>query len=333
MEPMQTRYLGETGVAVSKLALGTMSFGNEADEQESARIYARARDAGINLFDCADMYSRGRAEEILGRLIGLQRDELVLTSKASLPMGAGANDCGASRYHIIRACEASLRRLNTDRIDVYFLHRYDPRTSLEEALRGLEQLVHAGKILYPAISNFAAYQTQRAIDIQERHGWTKLACIQPMYNLLKRQAEVELLPMAQANRIGAFPYSPLAGGILTGKYISKVPVESGRMLVNKSYQTRYANTDAASVAARFVEVAKREGMEPAALAVAWVAAHPGVTAPLLGARNVAQLESCLGAADISLSPALYAELSALSQAPAPATDRNDDGSEHDAWRR
>ncbi|HEX5659111.1 MAG TPA: aldo/keto reductase [Polyangiales bacterium] len=327
---MRTRFLGETGVAVSKLAFGTMTFGNEALEQESARIYHAARDAGINLFDCADVYSKGRAEEILGRLIATDRNEIVLATKATFPMSDGANDCGASRYHIVRACEASLRRLGTDRIDIYYLHRFDPRTSLEEALRGLEQLVRQGKILYPALSNFAAWQVQRAIDLQERHGWTKLACIQPMYNLLKRQVEVELLPMAQANAIGVLPYSPLAAGILSGKYLSR---ESGRMSTNKNYQVRYAHADAENVAARFIAIAQRIGVAPAALALAWVAHHPGVTAPLLGARSVQQLEPLLAAASLELSDALYAEISALTPAPAPATDRHDDGGDTDLWRR
>jgi len=330
---MKTRFLGETGLAVSQLAFGTMSFGNEADEAESGRIYARCRDAGINFFDCADVYSKGRAEEILGRLIRGQRDELVLTTKGTFPMSGGANDCGSSRYHIVRACEASLRRLDTDRIDIYFLHRFDPRTALDESLRGLEQLVQQGKILYPAVSNFAAWQTQRALDLQDRNGWAKLVCIQPMYNLLKRQVEVELLPMAEANRIGVFPYSPLAAGILTGKYSASARPDSGRMLVNRTYQTRYAGLDSDGVAKRFAALAQRVGTSPAALAVAWVAAHPAVTAPLLGARNVEQLASCLGAVDLTLSPELYAEIAALTPAPAPATDRTDDGSEFDLWRR
>ncbi len=333
MSAMQTRYLGETGVAVSGLAFGTMSFGGDADEAESARLYARARDAGITLFDCADVYSQGRAEEILGRLIRPHRDQIVLTSKATFPMGAGANDCGASRFHLVRACEASLRRLGTDRIDVYFLHRHDPGTALEEALYGLEQLVRAGKILYPALSNFPAWQTQRAIDLQMQRGYAKLACIQPMYNLLKRQAESELLPMAQANRVGVLPYSPLAAGILTGKYAGEARVEQGRMLTNKAYQKRYADGDGAQVATRFTAVARRLGVAPAALAVAWVAAHPAVTAPLLGARNVTQLEEALAAAELALSAELYAEVAALTPAPAPATDRNDDGTEHDVWPR
>jgi aryl-alcohol dehydrogenase-like predicted oxidoreductase len=328
---MHTRFLGETGVSVSKLAFGTMSFGNEAQEQESARIYRAARDAGINLFDCADAYSKGRAEEILGRLIGAHRDEIVLATKASLPMSEGPNDCGASRYHIVRACEASLRRLGTDRIDIFYLHRFDPRTSLEEAMRGLEQLVRAGKILYPALSNFAAWQVQRALAIQERHGWTKLACIQPMYNLLKRQAEVELLPMARANALGVLPYSPLAAGILSGKYVEGAA--HGRMTSNKSYQARYAHADSDAVARRFVALAQRLGVTPAALAVAWVARHPDVTAPLLGARSVEQLEPLLAAASMELSDEVYRELNALTPAPAPATDRHDDGGESDLWKR
>jgi aryl-alcohol dehydrogenase-like predicted oxidoreductase len=248
-------------------------------------------------------------------------------------MGRGENDCGASRYHIVRACEASLKRLGTDRIDIYFLHRFDPRTGLEEALRGLEQLVQQGKILYPALSNFAAWQTQRAIDLEERLGWAKVVCIQPMYNLLKRQVEVELLPMAQANNIGVFPYSPLAAGLLTGKYLQSSRPDAGRMLTNKTYQTRYSGMNVEGVAARFCELAQRVGSSPAALAVAWVAAHPGVTAPLLGARNVAQLDACLAALDLTLSPELYREIAELTPAPAPATDRSDDGTEADLWRR
>ncbi len=329
---MQTRFFGGTGLRISGLAFGTMSFGHEADEAESARLFNRCRDAGINLFDCADVYGRGRAEEILGKLVASCRDELVLTSKGSFPMARDPNACGASRYHIIRACEASLKRLGTDRIDVYFLHRFDPRTCLEEALRGLQQLVDQGKILYPALSNFAAWQTQRAIDLQREMGWAKLACIQPMYNLLKRQAEVELLPMAEHNRVAVLPYSPLAGGLLTGKYAQEVQPEVGRMLSSPSYQVRYGEGPREH-AARFVQFARERGFDPTALAIAWVAKHPAVTAPLLGARNVAQLETCLRAADVQLDDATWREVDALVPAPPPATDRNDDGSEHDLWKR
>jgi aryl-alcohol dehydrogenase-like predicted oxidoreductase len=329
---MDYRFLGRTGVRISKLSFGTMSFGNEADVDESARLFARCRDAGINHFDTADVYGRGRSEEILGKLIASCRDELVLASKASFPMSSDPNACGASRYHIVRACEASLKRLGTDRIDLYYLHRYDPRTDQEEALRGLEQLVRDGKILYPALSNLAAWQTQRAIDLQERGGFAKLACIQPMYNLLKRQVEVEILPMAQENGIGVFPYSPLAGGLLSGKYLEAQP-SAGRLLVNKQYQYRYAGELTSEVAQRFVAFARERAVHPAALAIAWVAAHPGVTSPLIGARSVEQLEPLLAAADLDLDQATYAAIAELSPAPAPATDRNDDGSQLDVWKR
>jgi aryl-alcohol dehydrogenase-like predicted oxidoreductase len=330
---MRTRFLGRTGVSVSELGFGTMTFGSEADEAESARLFKRCRDGGINLFDCADVYGRGRAEQILGKLISGCRDELVLTSKASFPMGPDPNACGASRYHIVRACEASLKRLGTDRIDVYFLHRFDPRTELEEALRGLELLVAQGKILYPAVSNFAAYQTQRAIDLEERLGWAKLCCIQPMYNLLKRQAEVELLPMALDNGLGVLPYSPLAAGLLTGKYSAHAQPEAGRMLVSATYKTRYAGEATRDVAARFVTLARELGHSPSALAIAWVAHHPAVTAPLLGARSVSQLEACLPATEIRLDASSYAAISALAPKPAPATDRTDEGTDADLWRR
>jgi aryl-alcohol dehydrogenase-like predicted oxidoreductase len=333
---MDTVYLGHTGVRVSRLAFGTMSFGGDADSEESARLYAACRDAGVNLFDCADTYSQGRAEEILGKLIAHERDQVVLTSKFSFPAGPtpkDANACGASRYHLMRACEGSLKRLGTDRIDLYFVHRFDPRTELEETLRGLELLVQSGKILYPAVSNFAAYQTQRALDIAEREGWAKLVAIQPMYNLLKRQAEVELLPMAHDNRIAVLPYSPLAAGLLSGKYSGERAPSEGRMLTSKNYQVRYAATDARNVASGFLQIAERLGVPAAALAIAWVAAHPAVTAPLLGARNVKQLKVCLEAAAIRLDPGQYEEITQLSQAPAPATDRNDDGTEHDLWKR
>jgi aryl-alcohol dehydrogenase-like predicted oxidoreductase len=330
---MHYRFLGRTGVRVSKLAFGTMSFGNEADVDESARLFARCREAGINHFDTADVYSRGRSEEILGKLIGSTRDEIVLASKGAFPVGSDPNACGTSRYHIVRACEASLRRLGTDRIDIYYLHRHDPRTDLEEALRGLEQLVRDGKILYPALSNHAAWQVQRAVDLQEQRSFAKLACIQPMYNLLKRQVEVEILPMAHNNSLGVFPYSPLAGGLLSGKYLQDLPPSEGRLLVNKQYQFRYGAEHTRDMAQRFVNFARERNLHPAALAIAWVAAHPGVTAPLIGARNVEQLEPLLAAADLDVDQETYRALCDLTPAPAPATDRNDDGSEVDLWKR
>jgi len=326
--------MGSTGVRVSGLAFGTMSFGGDADEATSAAMYGRCRDAGVNVFDCADVYNGGRSEEILGRLIQPHRDQVVVTSKAYFPTGdQGVNDRGTSRYHLVRAVEASLKRLGTDRIDVYFLHRFDDVTPLEETLRGVELLVQQGKILYPAVSNFAAWQTAKALGIAERHGWAKVAAIQPMYNLVKRQAEVELLPMAEAEGLAVFPYSPLGGGLLTGKYGPDQRPDTGRLLSNKMYEVRYAHRSIFEIAGAFTALAAELGHHPVSLAIAWVASHPGVTAPLLGARNLEQLEPALAAAEIALDAETRARISALSLEPPPATDRNEERSEHNYGTR
>ncbi len=325
---MQSRFLGSTGVRVSALAFGTMGFGTDADEATSAELFARAREGGIDLFDCADVYGSGRAEEILGRLVRDAgcRDAIVLTTKGYFPTGSRGNDRGASRYHLVRAVEASLRRLGTDRIDVYFLHRFDDVTPLEDSLRAIEHLVQAGKILYPAVSNFAAWQAAKALGIADRHGWARVTCMQPMYNLAKRQAEVEILPLAMAEGLGVLSYSPLGGGLLTGKYGPNVRPERGRLVDVAMYKTRYGDASHYDVAERFVAFARERGFSPTALAIAWVASHPGVTAPILGARDVAQLEAGLAAADIVMDAELRAEISALSPAPPPATDRNEEAS-------
>lgn len=320
---MQQRFLGRTGVRVSSLALGTMTFGKDTDAD--ARMFAMARDAGVNLFDCADVYNEGNAEVSLGKLAAPCRDSVVLTSKAYFPTGPDGNARGTSRYHLVRAVEASLRRLGTDRIDVYFLHRFDEVTALDESLRAIEHLVSTGKILYPAVSNFAAWQTVRAIGMAERHGWQPLVCIQPMYNLAKRQAESEILPMCRAENLGALTYSPLGGGLLTGKYSRDERPEHGRLVQWPLYRARYGADENYDLAGRFTAFARERSFEPTALAIAWVASHPDVTAPILGARGPEQLAACLRAAEIEMSPELRAEISALSIAPAPATDRNEEG--------
>lgn len=334
---MQLRFLGKTGVKVSSLALGTMSFGGDADEATSSALFSRARDAGINVFDTADVYNSGRSETMLGRFVAAAgcRDEVVIASKAYFPTGRGPNDRGTSRYHLVRAVEGSLRRLATDRIDLFYLHRFDDHAALDETLRGLEDLVRAGKVLYPAASNFAAWQAARAIGVAERAGWAPIVCMQPMYNLLKRQAEVELLPMAHAERIAVMPYSPLAGGLLSGKYDGDGAnrPEGSRLATNKMYQTRYGEAAYWSAAQALAAIAREVGCTPAALAVAWVAAHPAVTAPLLGARSVAQLDEALGAVDVAMTPELRARIASLTPEPPPATDRNEERSEHNYGSR
>jgi aryl-alcohol dehydrogenase-like predicted oxidoreductase len=287
----------------------------------------RCRDAGINFFDCANTYAGGRSEEILGRLISGHRSEVILTSKVYFPTGDDLNARGASRRNIMNAIEASLRRLNTDHLDVYFIHRFDDNTPLPETLRALDDLVRQGKILYPAASNFAAWQVEKALGLCDRSGWARFECLQPMYNLVKRQAEVEILPMAKAENLGVISYSPLGGGLLTGKYAPGQRPESGRLVENKMYMTRYGEEWVYDVAGRFTQFAQQNGFEPAALAVAWVMTHPAITAPIIGARNLKQLEGSLKSVDIPMTPELRQQVSALSPEPAPATDRNEERTE------
>lgn len=321
---MEYRLLGRTGVEVSSLCFGTMSFGGDADEATSAAMFARCLDVGVNFFDSANSYSRGRSEEILGKLMLGKRDELVISSKVCSPMGPGHNDRGLSRRHITRQVEDSLRRLQTDRLDLYFVHHFDKSTPIEETLRGLEDLVRAGKILYPAVSNWAAWQIAKALGVSERRGWARFECIQPMYNLAKRQAEVEILPLAASEQIGVISYSPLGGGLLSGKYGKRGTEGQGRLVDSTAYAKRYGEPLYHEIAARFAHFANDQGIHPVTLAVAWVRSHPAITAPIIGARNVAQLEPALAAATLSLDEAARDAISALSYTPPPATDRSEE---------
>ncbi len=321
---MNYKLLGNTGVKVSSLCFGTMSFGGDADEATSAAMFHRCREAGINFFDCADVYNGGRSEEILGELIAGARDEIVLTSKVYFPTGQDINARGSTRRHIIRSVEKSLKRLNTDRLDLYFIHRFDDLTPLAETLRALDDLTRQGKVLYPAASNYAAWQVAKALGISVREGWARFECIQPMYNLVKRQAEAEILPMAASENLGVIPYSPLGGGLLTGKYGREKRPAQGRLMENKMYQTRYGADWVYDTAERFTAFAQARGHDPAALAVAWAAAHPAVTAPIIGARSVEQLNGSVKSLEIDMTPELRTEISALSPAPPPATDRNEE---------
>ena len=317
---MDYRILGKTGVKVSQLCFGTMSFGDTADEAESARMFNKCLDVGINFFDCANTYAGGRSEEILGELMADCRDDLVITTKVVSPVNQGINNRGASRRHIQMQVENSLKRLNTDRIDVYFLHHFDKDTPVEAMLRALDDLVQQGKILYPAVSNWAAWQIAKALGISARDGLARIECIQPMYNLVKRQAEVEILPLAQSESVGVIPYSPLGGGLLTGKYANKTETQ-GRLATNKMYAARYSEESYHETAAKFADYAREKGYHPATLAVAWVMSNPAITAPIIGARNLEQLEPSLAALDVNMTPEWRAEISAMSYEPPPAHDR------------
>jgi aryl-alcohol dehydrogenase-like predicted oxidoreductase len=319
---MKFRTLGRTGVQVSELCLGTMAFGGDADAAESARMFRAARDAGINFFDTADQYNAGKSEAVLGELMRGSRDELVIATKCFNPTGPDVNARGATRRHVRRAVEASLKRLGTDRIDLLYLHHYDARTPLEEHMRALEEVVSSGKALYGAVSNYSAWQTQAALGYQERHGWAPLQAIQPMYSLVKRQVEVELLPMAQANGLAVLPYSPAGGGLLSGRYLQAGA--EGRHTTNKMYGIRYGDQWMHEAVAKFVALCKQRGWHPVSAAVAWVAAHPAITAPIVGARSAEQLRASLESVKITMTPELRAEIAAFSPAPPPATDRTEE---------
>lgn len=317
---MEYRYLAKTGIRVSSLCLGTMTFGKEADEVTAAAIMHRAVEAGINFFDTANIYNKGLTEEILGRWMGTRREFIILASKVHFATGDGLNERGSSRRHILIEVEKSLRRLKTDWLDLLYLHHWDQHTAIEESLGAITTLIEQGKVHYGAVSNFAAWQVMKALAVSEARGLARIVCIQPMYNLVKRQAEVEILPMAQAEGLAVCPYSPMGGGLLSGKYRTG---ESGRLATNAMYRSRYGKPEYWETSERFAVFAEERGYKPGALAVAWVKSHPAVTSAIVGARDLNQFEETLSAADISLLPEERAEIAALSVEPPPATDRSE----------
>jgi aryl-alcohol dehydrogenase-like predicted oxidoreductase len=305
------RTLGRSGCAVSALALGTMTFGREADEQESHTQIDRFVEVGGNLIDTADVYADGASEEIIGRWLSKKqpadRDRVVLATKGRFPMGDGPNDVGLSRRHLAAALDASLRRLNVERVDLYQVHAYDPLTPLEETLRFLDDAVHAGKVHYVGLSNFTGWQLQRAVDLAEFRGLARPVTLQPQYNLLAREIEWEVVPAAEANGLGLLPWSPLGGGWLTGKYSrEEAPTGATRLGENpdrgvEAYDRRGRTERTWDVvdAVRAIATAGNNTMAQAALA--WLLARPAVTSVILGARTLEQLDDNLAAVDVQLS--------------------------------
>jgi aryl-alcohol dehydrogenase-like predicted oxidoreductase len=321
---MKYKLLGRTGVLVSELCFGTMTFGSEADETESTRMFNKCRDAGVNFFDCSNNYSKGKAEEILGKLIRDCRDDVVITTKVSQRMGKDVNAIGSSRRHIARSVERSLSRLQTDRIDLYIIHHFDPFTAIDETLRALDDLVRQGKVLYLGVSNWAAWQIAKALGISEKNGLARFECIEPLYNLVKRQAEVEIFPLAESERLGIIPYNPLGAGLLAGKYAKDSKPSSGRIVEKDVYTKRYSNPRYYEIAELFTAFAQKLGISPVTLAISWVKSTPAVTAPIIGARNVVQLEDSLAAADFDMSAEMHETIAKLSGSPGTATDRSEE---------
>lgn len=320
---MKYKSVGKTGIKVSNLCFGTMSFGGNADEETSKAMFRRCREAGINFFDTANVYSGGRSEEILGECIADCRDEIILSTKVYYPMSKDVNAMGLSRRNIILEVENSLRRLKTDYIDFYFVHMFDENTPMEETLRALDDLQRQGKVLYPAVSNWAAWQIAKALGISAKEQLARFELIQPMYNLVKRQAEVEILPLAVSEEMGVISYSPLGAGLLTGKYgVNKRP-EQGRIVDEGRYTDRYGDEMNFVVADNFNKYAEEHGMHPATLAVSWAMSNPAITAPIIGARNLEQLEYSIEAIDVDMTSEWRNEISSLSVTPQPATDRTE----------
>jgi aryl-alcohol dehydrogenase-like predicted oxidoreductase len=321
---MEFKTLGLTGLQVSQLCFGTMSFGGDANEEQSGRMYKACLDAGINFFDCADAYSTGKAETILGKLMRTERDDLIITSKCFNPLRDDINARGGNRRHILSAVEASLQRLGTDRLDVMFMHRWDGVVPLEETLRALEQLVSDGKVLYLGASNWSAWQVAKSLGITQMRGWPRIDVIQPMYSLVKRQVESEIFPLAREEELGVIAYSPVGGGLLSGKYGTKTRPDMGRIMDKKEYTNRYGEEWVFQVAEDFTALAKKKGHHPVSLAVAWAAKHPELTCPIIGARSLEQLQPSLNSVEIDMTDELHGEIAALSRTPAAATDRREE---------
>ena len=298
------------GTPISSLTFGAMQFGGGADAQQSHAMFQSARDAGLTHFDTAHVYTGGASETLLGQCIQAERDTLTIATKA-------AYDGGSGRANIIESLETSRQRLQIDVVDILYLHRFDPDTDLKESFDALADLQSRGVIRYIGVSNFAAWQVVKAQWIANSFG-TRIDIVQPMYNLVKRQAEVEILPMCADLGIEIAPYSPLGGGLLTGKYATG---GTGRLTTDDRYAARYGLDWMHDTAKALTALAQDKGTEASTLAVAWAMAHETRPRPIVSARSVSQLEPSLAALNTSMTADLYGEISRLSQTPPPATDR------------
>lgn len=310
---MQQRRMGRTGLVVSEICLGTMTFGGQCDEATSFRIMDVAADRGVTFLDTADVYpippdlvTSGRTEEVVGRWLAEapgRRRSLVLATKCRARVGPAPNDQGLSRRHIIEACEASLRRLGTDFIDLYQSHSFDPDAPHDETLRAFDDLVRSGKVRYVGCSNYAAWQLAIAMGISERRGWARYDCHQPRYNLLHREIEAELLPLCRDQGVGVIAYNPLAGGFLSGKHSAEAPPAPGtRFTLGASgelYRERYWHAAQFEAVRALKDYCRVRGWDLATASIAWVLAQPGITSAIVGASRPEQLDATLAAPDFT----------------------------------
>jgi len=321
---METRPLGRTGVQVTPLCLGCMMFGMKTEPDDSYAMIARAVDQGINFLDTANVYSRGRSEEITGegiKRLGTSREKIVLATKVHGKMDDDdPNMLGNSRRHIIQQCEASLRRLQTDYIDLYQIHRPDPHIPIDETLGALDDLVRAGKIRYAGSSTFAAWQLMESIAVSGSKNLTRFICDQAPYNLMDRRIERELIPFAQTYGFAIIPWSPLAGGLLTGKYRPGQIPENARFsdVKDKPWLARRINDPALEKVVAFTELCSEAGLTPSQAALAWTMQRPGITSPIIGPRTMEQLDDNLAALELRLEDSFLAALDKIF-APGRAT--------------
>jgi 1-deoxyxylulose-5-phosphate synthase len=309
---MDIRSLGKTGLKVTNLCLGTMTFGNQADKKTSFEILDKASDAGVKFIDTADVYPIGRSSEkqagatesIIGEWLEGKRDKVVLATKCFGKMGPESNDQGLSRKHIMTAIEDSLRRLKTDYIDLYQAHQIDPNTPMDETLRAFDDLVEQGKVRYIGVSNWRAWQVAKANGIVDRKNYVRIDSVQPRYNLLFRMIEEDLVPMALDEGLGIISYNPLAGGLLTGRYGKNATVEEGTRFglennVGKLYQQRYWQEANFNAVQRYQTWCQEHNLDPTTTAVRWVSQQPGITAVIIGVSRPEQLDASLRAADMA----------------------------------
>jgi aryl-alcohol dehydrogenase-like predicted oxidoreductase len=321
---MDYRQLGSSGLRVSALTLGTMTFGGtgnfanvgSTDVAGATRQIDLCLDRGINFIDTANVYSGGQSEEILGAAIKGRRDGVLLATKARMPMGSGPNDAGLSRHHLIAECEASLRRLGVDYIDLYQVHEWDGQTPLEETIEALDSLVRSGKVRYVGASNYSGWQLMKALGVADRHGYQRFVTQQIYYSLQARDAEYELLPLAVDQGVGILVWSPLAGGLLSGKYRRGVePPASSRQLTDWDEPPVRDQDQLYDVVDALVEIGEGHGVSAAQVAIAWLLTRPGVVSALVGARTDEQLADNLGAADLQLSDGELQRLEEVSRPP------------------
>jgi aryl-alcohol dehydrogenase-like predicted oxidoreductase len=322
---MEYRQLGGSGLKVSALSFGTATFGGgdaffsawgSTDVAEASRLVDICLEAGVNLFDTADAYSGGLAEEVLGKAIAGRRDQLLISTKTNFRMGEGPNDLGSSRYHLIKACEDSLRRLNTDHIDIYTMHGFDALTPVEEVMRTLDTLVQSGKIRYIACSNFSGWHLMKSLATAQSYGWTRYVAHQAFYSLVGREYEWELMPLALDQKVGTIVWSPLASGVLSGKIRRNQPAPEGsRVKQIGSEGSRISDEKVYEIVDAIDAIAEETGKSVSQIALNWLLQRPTVSSVIVGARNEEQLKPNLGAVDWNLSAEQVEKLDRASEIP------------------